>query len=127
MNVAILIIDGSNEITQNLKSTILSSYPAADIEHIDNSVEAYGMCCVSKYDLIFCDYEVPQLNGLKAGQFLKTGEDSLNEQTPIVLVSPCVTELQAADAFACSIIEKSIETEKMVTLMKQLIGDKLVD
>lgn len=127
MNIAILIIDNDMSVGQEIKRSMMTSYPSFRIDLVDNGVEAYGLCCVGQYDLIFCDYKIPLLNGVKAGKFLKTGEDSLNKETPLVLVSSFIPDIELNDDFdfAALIIEKPINSERNIKKIKLLIGEKL--
>jgi DNA-binding response OmpR family regulator len=124
---SILIIDDYMETSETLKEAIEISYPDIDVDMVDNGVEGYGQACLESYDLILCDYKMPHLNGVKTGLYIKTGEDSRNHDTPIVLMSSFIPELQKSESFefASLIIEKPVDVDKIVKKIKLLIRQNI--
>jgi CheY-like chemotaxis protein len=124
---SILIIDDYLETAETVRDAISINYPDVHVDMVDNGVEGYGMSCLKTYDLILCDYKMPHLNGVKTGHYIKEGEDSKNRETPLVLMSSFIPELQRSESFefASLIIEKPVNIEKVIKKIKILMGTKL--
>lgn len=85
-----ILICEDNHLNQKLLSKILQGL---GFYHID--IEDNGLCCLKaaktkKYDLIFMDIRLPELDGLEATRLIR--QDSLNMQTYIVAITGDVME-----------------------------------
>lgn len=59
----------------------------AKIDAAYSGAESIEMCEIKKYDLIFMDHMMPDIDGVEAMKQIKASELSLNRETPIVVLT----------------------------------------
>jgi CheY-like chemotaxis protein len=123
----LLIVDDSKELTSALIDSINEAYDFFEIDSATDGVSGYALCCVKTYDIILCDYKMPHINGIKAGMYMTRGDDTLNADTPIILMSSYVPDLQKDEDFdsAALILEKPVNVDTLLKDIKLLLGKKL--
>ncbi len=82
-DVRILIVD-DNEISIMVLHEMLRSYKFT-IDLARSGKEAISLAGKTKYNLIFMDYMMPELDGVETTAFIR--KTALNEQTPIIVLS----------------------------------------
>ncbi len=80
----ILLVEDS--ATNALVTKAILSIEGADIDHVENGLDAIIACLSNEYDLIIMDLEMPKLNGFKASLVIRNSETS-NRTTPIIAIS----------------------------------------
>lgn len=85
--------------------------------------EALDMVKEKKYDLIFMDHLMPEMDGIETYEKIKS-TDNLNASTPVVMLSGNTSSehkaLYAKAGFACS-IEKPVEQSVLIEVMEKYL------
>lgn len=71
-----------------------------------------------KFDLIFLEYRLPQINGADVARMIRETKNS-NSHTPIVAITAYLKELQGPHYFD-SLIEKPISSSKLTEVLRSL-------
>jgi two-component system chemotaxis response regulator CheY len=92
-----------------------------DVETAEDGLKALAACKAQRYDLIFTDIEMPNMNGI---EFLRSAKRLPGfEQVPIVVLSTVddpAMKAKAASFGAFSYMVKPFTDEKMVDLFSRL-------
>jgi len=84
-NVRILAVD---DIKLNLKLlTLFLKDTGATVETCDQPVAAMKLNEKVKYDLIFMDHMMPEMDGVECLEHIRYGANSLNKETPVVIMT----------------------------------------
>ncbi|MDR1651181.1 MAG: response regulator [Synergistaceae bacterium] len=126
VDTEILIVD-DNDINLMVESELLKQY---DIEPdtAEGALSAYGLVKRKKYDIIFMDHMMPEINGIEATKTLRA-MPGWTETVPIIaLTANAITGMKEA-YLACGMndyISKPIEIHELNrTLMKWLPSGKI--
>ncbi|QSZ42020.1 response regulator [Sulfurimonas aquatica] len=122
-----VLIAEDNEVNQMLLYEILNK---VDIQTtiVDNGEKVFNEAKVRKYDLIFMDINMPEMDGIKATK--KILEDSLNISTPIVAMTSNVLENDIAiykEIGMHSHIGKPFHARDILTLLNELFNVDVED
>jgi len=83
-NARILVVDDTKinlkVVTMLLKNTLIQ------VDTADGGQKSLDMCEDNKYDLIFMDHMMPEMDGIEAFKALRTGK-GLNCDTPVVVLT----------------------------------------
>jgi CheY-like chemotaxis protein len=97
MSFKILIVDDDEDIRVLIESLSISYFSESDAPEFfkaSNGLEALNSCFERKYDLIFCDIKMPQIDGLSFLQVLRKSQ-SQNAHTYVILVSGFIESVEA--------------------------------
>ncbi|MDR2932767.1 MAG: response regulator [Oscillospiraceae bacterium] len=126
-DVTALIVD-DNEVNLIVGGEILRQY-GMDVVEMESGGQALRACENKKYDIIFMDHMMPDMDGVETTQKIRDG-DNANNDTPIVaLTANAVTGMK--DFFLeCRMndfISKPIDIEEMDRILKTWIPeDKII-
>ncbi len=81
----ILAVD-DNGMNRKLFAMLLKKMGNA-VDEADSGAECLEMVCRKKYDLIFMDHMMPEMDGIEALNRMKGLEHSLNRGTPVVALT----------------------------------------
>lgn len=101
-----------------LKST------GARVDVVDSGKKALDMVKEIKYDIIFLDHMMPGMDGLETLSRIKNDSDSLNKDTPVIMVTGNEGkehEQEYAEAGAVSYIIKPVEQSVLLEKIQENI------
>lgn len=81
----VLVVDDSS-MNRKLFSMLLKKMGNA-VDEADSGAECLEMVCKKKYDLIFMDHMMPEMDGIETLNRMKYLEQSLNRGTPVVALT----------------------------------------
>lgn len=88
-----LILDDEPSMVKLLKLVIQDKYEDAEVDTFTVSKEALNALEEKKYDIIFSDFNMPELNGIEV--LSQTRLDTINNNTPFIMITgykPPITE-----------------------------------
>ena len=122
--VCALLVD-DNEINLMVGGEILSSYDIR-ADSAASGMEALLKCSETKYDIIFMDQMMPEMDGIETTQRIR-GEDGLNARTPIVALTANVMN-DVRDTLIGSgmddFIGKPIEIPELNRILRKWLPEK---
>src|ERR1700693_4306859 len=98
----------------------------AEVRPISDSQKAVPMVNQEKFDGIFLDLEMPNLNGFDLARLIR--KSSWNKSTPIVIVTGRDERQTMQEAFAIGatfFLQKPVDRQKLGTLFRTVIGGML--
>ena len=121
--IKILIIDDSMIMRKIIKSH-LAKIGYLDVIEAPNGKEGLKKLSEEKIDLIFCDWNMPEMNGLQFVQAIKEKETYQN--IPIIMLTTVTTHevLAALKAGANSYITKPFKPENLKEKIEEVFKDK---
>ena len=113
--VSVLIIDDNAHMIQIVRSMLLGFGISRTYESRD-AAEAFDITRNDPVDMIIVDYQMPLLDGLEFTKMVRTGADSRNPYTPIILLTAHTERskiLAARDAGVTEICAKPINAQEL--------------
>ena len=96
-----------------------------DIDCAYSGEEAIGMTKNTKYDIIFMDHLMPEMDGIEAFHKIRDDKDNINCDTPcVVLTANAIVGMRASyleEGFA-EYISKPVEQKQLLTVTEELLG-----
>lgn len=83
--VSALIVDDAPFIRDLIKKALRSHFPGLQIEEAVNGLKAQQLLSRTRFDLILCDWEMPEMSGLELLQWFRVQPEC--EKTPFIMVT----------------------------------------
>ena len=101
---------------------------------IQVDTEQSGMACLEcvkkrKYDLIFLDHMMPEMDGIETLQQMKLLAGNLNENTPVIMLTANATRGAREEYMKAGFydyITKPVKEEDLQEVLAKYLGDKIV-
>ena len=121
-DINILIVD-DNEINLKVAGSMLSQYDM-DIDVATSGAMALSMTKKKKYDIIFMDHMMPEMDGVETLQWIRKKEKGISYKTPIVAFTANAVngmKNKFIEAGFDDYISKPIEMKKVEKVLKNLL------
>ena len=119
-NLDILIVDDS-EINIKIFNNLLKDYKA-NIFSLYSGKECLKMLEDKKFDIVFLDHMMPELDGIETLKIHKNNENSINKNTPIIVLTantdPGAKEEYLKEGFL-GYLTKPVSREKLVRIIEE--------
>ena len=120
--VSVLVVDDAPFIRDLVKKSLRNHFPGIHIEEAINGRKAQQMLAKQDFDLILCDWEMPELSGLELLSWCRS-EERL-KTTPFVMVTSRGDKenvVQAIQAGVSDFIGKPFSNEQLITKVKKAL------
>jgi CheY-like chemotaxis protein len=120
-----LLVVEDNLASLELMTEVFTSLKA-EVRPISDSEKAVGVVNQEKFDGIFLDLEMPNLNGFDLARFIR--KSSWNKSTPIIIVTGRDERQTMQDAFAIGatfFLQKPVDRQKLSILFRTVSGGML--
>ena len=117
-----LLVVEDDSASLELMTEVFTSLKA-DVRPISDSKKAVGMVNQEKFDGIFLDLEMPDLNGFDLARLIR--KSSWNKSTPVVIVTGREERQTMQDAFAIGatfFLQKPVDRHKLSRLFRSVSG-----
>ena len=91
--IRVLHLEDSLRDAELIRGTLESGGPAYDVVHVDSRARFESALAGGPFDVIICDFNLPDLDGLTALRLVK---DKLSE-TPVIIVSGAIDPAEAVE------------------------------
>jgi len=94
------------------------------VDALDSGRKALDMVKEIKYDIIFLDHMMPQMDGIETLKRIKSDSDSLNKDTPVIMITGNEAEENAEmyeAAGAYSYIIKPVEQAVLLGMIEKVL------
>jgi len=117
----VLVVD-DNGMNRKLFSMLLKKM-GNNVEEADSGEECLKMVCRKKYDLIFMDHMMPEMDGIEAFHRMRDLDNSLNMGVPVVALT--ANDMANGEEFYLDIgfngyLEKPVLPQKLEELIQVL-------
>lgn len=121
--IRLLTVDDDKFIRHLVDRTLRSQYSEFDIQEADNGRKAQELLQRYSFDLVLCDWEMPEMTGLELLEWVRSQEE--HKDQPFVLVTSLDSKdhvVKALQAGVSDYVAKPFTPEQLLTkVMKQLI------
>ena len=121
-NVSILVVDDAPFIRDLIKKALRSHFPGLQIEEAVNGSKARQVLGRVTFDLILCDWEMPELSGLELLQWLRAQPGQ--EKTPFIMVTSRGDRdnvVQAIQAGVSDYVGKPFSNEQLIAKVSKAL------
>lgn len=121
--IRLLIVDDAKFIRDLVQKTLRNEYSAMEITEAVDGRKAQNILQNNSFDLILCDWEMPEMSGIELLQWVRNQENL--KQQPFVLVTSLDQKENVVEALQAGVndyITKPFTPEQLINkVMKQLI------
>ncbi len=120
--VSVLVVDDAPFIRDLVKKALRSHFPGLQIEEATNGRKAQQVLSRSSFDLVLCDWEMPEMSGLELLQWFR-GQPEM-AKVPFVMVTSRGDKenvVQAIQAGVSDYIGKPFSNEQLVGKVKKAL------
>lgn len=121
-NVSVLVVDDAPFIRDLIKKALRSHFPSLQIEEAVNGSKARQLLGRAQFDLILCDWEMPELSGFELLQWFR--EQPGQQKTPFIMVTSRGDRdnvVQAIRAGVSDYVGKPFTNEQLVTKVSKAL------
>lgn len=121
-NVSVLVVDDAPFIRDLIKKALRSHFPGLQIEEAVNGSKARQVLGRVAFDLILCDWEMPELSGLELLQWLRAQPGQ--EKTPFIMVTSRGDRdnvVQAIQAGVSDYVGKPFSNEQLIAKVSKAL------
>ena len=120
--VSVLVVDDAPFIRDLVKKSLRNHFPGIHIEEAINGRKAQQMLAKQDFDLILCDWEMPELSGLELLTWCRAEE--AHKITPFIMVTSRGDKenvVQAIQAGVSGYVSKPFTNEQLLNKVKQAL------
>jgi len=121
--VNVLVVDDASFIRDLVKKCLRSYFPGIGIADAINGRKAQQLLGNQKFDLVLCDWEMPEMSGLDLLVWFRQQTDYA--QTPFIMVTSRGDKdnvVQAIQAGVSDYIGKPFTNEQLITKVRKALG-----
>ena len=121
--VSVLVVDDASFIRDLVKKGLRDHFPGIQIEEAINGRKAQQMLARQPFDLILCDWEMPELSGLELLGWCRE-QESL-KTTPFIMVTSRGDKenvVQAIQAGVSDFIGKPFSNDQLITKVRKALS-----
>ncbi len=121
--IRVLVVDDASFMRDMMRKTLRAGFPGFRLEEASHGRQAQQMLQKTRYDLVLCDWEMPELNGAELLGWLRA-EPSLAE-TPFIMVTSRGDKshvMQAIELKADNYVVKPYTAEKLIGVVGKVVG-----
>ncbi len=128
--VTVLVVDDAPFIRDLVKKALRSYFPGLQIEEANNGRKAQQLLSRASFDLILCDWEMPEMSGLELLEWFRAQPDK--DKVPFVMVTSRGDKenvVQAIRAGVSDYVGKPFTNEQLIAKVKKALhrAGKLAD
>lgn len=121
-SVSVLVVDDAPFIRDLIKKALRSYFPGLQIEEAVNGSKARQLLSRTSFDLVLCDWEMPELSGLELLQWFRTQPGQ--EKTPFIMVTSRGDRdnvVQAIQAGVSDYVGKPFSNEQLISKVNKAL------
>lgn len=120
--VSVLVVDDAPFIRDLVKKALRSHFPGVQVEEAIDGRKAQQVLSRVSFDLILCDWEMPEMNGLELLQWFRGQPDSA--ATPFIMVTSRGDKENVVEAIQSGVsdyIGKPFSNEQLVSKVRKAL------
>jgi len=121
--VSVLLVDDASFIRDLVKKCLRNYFPGIKIEDAINGRKAQALLAREAFDLVLCDWEMPEMSGLELLTWCR-GQEAMKAMPFIMVTSRGDKEnvVQAIQAGVSGYVSKPFTNEQLLTKVKQALN-----
>lgn len=120
--VSVLVVDDAPFIRDLVKKALRSYFPGLQIEEATNGRKAQQILGRARFDLILCDWEMPEMSGLELLQWFRAQPEGAG--VPFVMVTSRGDKENVVEAIQAGVsdyVGKPFSNEQLITKVKKAL------
>lgn len=121
-SVSVLVVDDAPFIRDLIKKALRSHFPGLQIEEAVNGSKARQLLVRNSFDLILCDWEMPELSGLELLQWFRAQPGQ--EKTPFIMVTSRGDRDNVVEAIKAGVsdyVGKPFSNEQLISKVRKAL------
>lgn len=121
--VSVLVVDDASFIRDLMKKGLRDHFPGVRVDEAINGRKAQQMLTTQRFDLILCDWEMPELSGMELLAWCR--EQDQFKQTPFIMVTSRGDKenvVQAIQAGVTDFIGKPFTSDQLITKVRKALA-----
>lgn len=126
MEIRVLVVDDAAFMRDTMKKALRSGFPGFKQDEAYNGRQAMQMLQKVRYDLVLCDWEMPEMSGAELLQWLRGSE--AHKDIPFVMITSRGDRenvMQAVQLKVSNYIVKPFTNEKLATVVSSVMTKAL--
>ncbi|SBS24927.1 Chemotaxis protein CheY [Marinomonas spartinae] len=87
MSIKILVVDDASFTRDLIRRTLRKEFPAAILEEAVNGRKAQQLLSKSQFDMVLCDWEMPEMTGVELLQWCREQPEYKKEDIPFLMIT----------------------------------------
>lgn len=87
MAVKILVVDDASFTRDLIRRTLRKAFPTAQLDEAVNGRKAQQMLSKTKFNMVLCDWEMPEMTGVELLQWCREQDHYKKEDVPFVMIT----------------------------------------
>jgi DNA-binding response OmpR family regulator len=124
--IKVLVVDDASFVRDLVKRTIRNTFSNISLEEAVNGKKAQGMMSRVTFDLILCDWEMPEMTGMELLKWAR--ENEAYKKVPFIMVTSRGDKSHVVEAVqegASDYLGKPFSAEQLTTKIVKALGKKL--
>ncbi|WP_028693147.1 response regulator [Pseudomonas cremoricolorata] len=121
--VKVLVVDDASFIRDLVRKALRSAFPGIAVEDAINGRKAMAMLSKEPFDLVLCDWEMPEMSGLELLEWCR--QQPQLKGLPFIMVTSRGDKenvIQAIQAGVSDFVGKPFTNEQLLTKVKKALG-----
>lgn len=121
----ILVVDDAKFTRDLMVKSVKVEYPQFEVETAQDGRKAQKLLEIGRFDLVLCDWEMPEMSGIELLTWLRENSDTRNKDVPFIMVTSLGDKeyiVEAAGHGVTDYITKPFNNDQLVSkVTKQLV------
>jgi DNA-binding response OmpR family regulator len=120
--VSVLVVDDAPFIRDLVKKALRSNFPGLLIEEANNGRKAQQVLSRTAFDLVLCDWEMPELSGLELLKWFRAQPDA--SKIPFIMVTSRGDKENVVEAIQAGVsdyIGKPFSNEQLIAKVRKAL------
>lgn len=126
----ILVVDDAKFTRDLMVKAVKLEYPKFEVEVAQDGRKAQGILNRSRFDLVLCDWEMPEMSGIELLTWLRDDEHNRNREVPFIMVTSLGDKeyiLEAAEHGVTDYVTKPFNNEQLSSkITRQLVKQGII-
>lgn len=126
----ILVVDDAKFTRDLMVKSVKAEYPQFEVETAQDGRKAQKLLEISSFDLVLCDWEMPEMSGIELLTWLREQGESRNKDVPFIMVTSLGDKeyvVEAAQHGVTDYVTKPFTNDQLVNkVTKQLVKQGII-
>lgn len=126
----LLVVDDAKFTRDLMVKAVKAEYPQIEVETAQDGRKAQKLLEIGRFDLVLCDWEMPEMSGIELLTWLREQGESRNKDVPFIMVTSLGDKeyvVEAAEHGVTDYITKPFSNDQLVNkVTKQLVKSEII-
>ncbi|MFG1488218.1 response regulator [Oceanospirillum sp. HFRX-1_2] len=126
----ILVVDDAKFTRDLMVKAVKAEYPQFEVETAQDGRKAQKLLEIGRFDLVLCDWEMPEMSGIELLTWLRGNDESRNKDVAFIMVTSLGDKeyvVEAAEHGVTDYVTKPFNNDQLVNkVTKQLVRSEII-